>query len=174
MILHNASTCTCTLFTYMVELGCLPDEIAQLRKLETVILSHNLLSSFPDTFVNLKSLKTIDVSHNKLTEFPLSLCQLTKVDFVNLSNNHITVIPDGIDAISAVEIDLNSNQIAVIPENVAKCSRLKVLRLNENCIELMGIPPVVLRDSKISLLCLEGNPVLMRELQEIPEYEEVF
>lgn len=92
---------------------------------------------------------------------------------MNLSNNNINVIPNGIDVISAVEINLNSNQIAVIPESVAKCSRLKVLRLDENCIELMGVPPAVLRDSKISLLCLEGNPVMMRELQQIPEYEQV-
>lgn len=37
----------------------------------------------------------------------------------------------------------------------------------------MGVPPTVLRDSNISLLCLEGNPFSQRDLYEIPEYEKV-
>ena len=156
-----------------IHLVCLPEEISQLKKLETLTLSQNIISSFPDSFVNLKSLQTVNVSCNNLTEFPIALCQLTRVDFVDLSSNKITAIPNGIDVISAVEINLNRNQIAVIPESISKCQRLKVLRLEENCIEIMGLPPSVLKDSKISLLCLEGNPLLTRELQEIPEYEKV-
>ncbi len=158
------------LFVFLVTL---PEEISQLKKLETLTLSHNNISSFPDSFVNLKSLQTVNVSNNNLMEFPIALCQLVKIDFVDLSDNKITAIPNGIDVISAVEINLNRNRIGVIPENLSKCQRLKVLRLEENCVEVMGVPPSVLRDSKISLLCLEGNPLLMRELQEIPEYEQV-
>ena len=157
----------------MYGLVSLPEETAQLKKLETLVLAHNSITAFPDAFVNLKSLQTVNVSQNNLSEFPLALCQLTRVDFVDLSGNKIKEIPNGIDVISAVEINLNGNQISVIPESVSKCRRLKVLRLEENCIELMGVPPVVLKDSKVSLLCLEGNPLLMRELQELPEYEKV-
>ena len=156
-----------------ISIDGLPEEISQLKKLETLILSNNVLSTFPDSFVNLKTLQTVNVSHNNLTEFPICFCQLIRVDFVDLSDNKITSIPNGIDVISAVEINLNRNQISIIPESVSKCRRLKVLRLEENCIELMGVPPPVLKDSSISLLCLEGNPVTMRELQEIPEYEKV-
>ncbi len=154
-------------------LVAIPDEISQLKKLETLILTDNAISTFPDSFVNLKMLQTVNVSHNNLTEFPICFCQLVRVDFVDLSDNKIVSIPNGIDVISAVEINLNRNQISVIPESVSKCQRLKVLRLEENCIESMGIPPAVLKDSNISLLCIEGNPVTNRELQEIPEYEKV-
>ena len=157
----------------MYGLVSLPEETSQLKKLETLVLAHNSITAFPDAFVNLKSLQTVNVSQNNLSEFPLALCQLTRVDFVDLSGNKIKEIPNGIDVISAIEINLNRNQISVIPESVSKCRRLKVLRLEENCIELMGVPPIVLRDSKVSLLCLEGNPLLMRELQELPEYEKV-
>ena len=151
----------------------LPSELSELKKLETLNVSFNSLSSFPDSFVNFKTLKTVNISNNKLTEFPLFLCQLTQVNFVDLSSNQITSLPAAIEVISAVEINLNMNQISVIPESISRCQRLKVLRLEENCISLMGIPPVVLRDSNISLLCLEGNPFTQRELHEIPEYEKV-
>lgn len=53
------------------------------------------------------------------------------------------------------------------------CAHLKVLRLEENCIPLTGVPPTVLRDSNISLLCLEGNMFPLREIQEMPEYDRV-
>ena len=118
-------------------------------------------------------LKTVDLSRNKLKEFPLFLCQLIHVNFVDLSTNQITQIPEGIEVISAVEINLNQNQITVLPESLARCKRLKVLRLEENCISASGIPPAVLTDSVISLLCLEGNVVDMRELKQLPEYDKV-
>ena len=152
----------------------LPEEVSQLKKLDTLNISNNSISHFPDAFVNLKSLKTVNISQNKLTEFPLFLCQLTHVDFVDVSDNKITYIPNGIDVISAVEVNLNRNQVSVIPESLSSCRRLKVLRLEENCINLMGVPPSILQNSSISLLCLEGNPLQLRELRELPEYEKVY
>ena len=123
--------------------------------------------------MNLKTLKTVNLSHNKLKEFPLFLCQLIHVDFVNLSANQITSIPHGIDVISAVEINLNQNQITVLPESLARCKRLKVLRVEENCIASGGLPPAILRDSTISLICLEGNVMSMQEFKDLPDYETV-
>lgn len=104
---------------------------------------------------------------------PLCVCQLTHADFVDLSANKIVTIPDGIQVISAVEINLNQNQINHIPETISACKRLKVLRLEENCLHESGIPPVVLADSTISLLCLQGNPLDINELRSMPEYEKV-
>ena len=123
--------------------------------------------------MNLKTLKTVNLSHNKLKEFPLFLCQLIHVDFVNLSANQITSIPHGIDVISAVEINLNQNQITVLPESLARCKRLKVLRVEENCIASGGLPPAILRDSTISLICIEGNVMSMQEFKDLPDYETV-
>ena len=151
----------------------LPEELSELKKLETLNASSNNLTHFPESFVNFKSLKTVNLSHNKISEFPLFLCQLIHVNFVDLSHNQIKVIPNGIDVISAVEINLNQNQISVIPESISRCKHLKVLRLEENCISMTGIPSPVLSASTISLLCLSGNVFEMRELQELPEYEQV-
>ena len=75
--------------------------------------------------------------------------------------------------LSAVELNLNSNSISVLPASLAKCKRLKVLRVQENTLELMGVPPALLSDSNISLLCAEGNVFDLRELHELPEYEKV-
>lgn len=151
----------------------LPDELGDLKKLETFNLSSNSLSTLPDSFVNLKSLKTVVLSHNLFTTVPLCICQLTHADYVDLSANKIVTIPEGIQVISAVEINLNQNQINLIPAAIAACQRLKVLRLEENCLSESGIPLVVLAESTISLLCLQGNPLNMTELRSMPEYEKV-
>ena len=171
-MLHTQSQCT-SYFSLFHLLACLPDELGNLKKLETLNLSHNSLATLPDSFVNLKCLRTVVLSRNRFTTVPLCICQLTHADFVDLSANKIVIIPDGIQVISAVEINLNQNQINRVPEAVASCKRLKVLRLEENCLYESGIPPVVLAASTISLLCLQGNPLDFSELRSMPEYDKV-
>jgi len=149
----------------------LPETVGSLKKLESLNLEQNGLTSLPDSCVNLKSLKTVNLSQNKLQTFPLFLCQLTHLDFANLSSNAIPELPQGIEALNAVELNLNGNSISVLPPGLAKCRRLKVLRVQENTLELMGLPPALLSDSNISLLCAEGNLFDLKELQELPEYE---
>ena len=152
----------------------LPETVGSLKKLESLNLEQNGLMSLPDSCVNLKSLKTVNLSQNKLQTFPLFLCQLTHLDFANLSSNAIPELPQGIEALNAVELNLNGNSISVLPPGLAKCRRLKVLRVQENTLELMGLPPALLSDSNISLLCAEGNLFDLKELHELPEYEKVW
>lgn len=104
---------------------------------------------------------------------PAFLYLLNRLDFADLSCNQITVLPPGVENLHAVELNLNQNQISVLPAEIAGCKRLKVLRLEENTLSLAGIPVPLLADSVVSLLCVEGNVFAMRELQELPEYEQV-
>ena len=151
----------------------LPDSIGDLKKLETLNLAANGLSSLPEGIINLKAIKTVNLSQNSLQTFPLFLCQLTHLDFADLSDNKIEELPEGIQVLNAVELNVNRNSISVIPASLAWCRRLKVLRIVENTLSLMGIPPAILSDSSISLLCTEGNLFEVRELQEMPEYAKV-
>ena len=151
----------------------LPDSIGELKKLETLNLTANSLSSLPEGIINLKALKTVNLSQNSLQTFPLFLCQLTHLDFADLSDNKIEELPEGVQVLNAVELNVNRNSISVIPASIAKCKRLKVLRIEENTLSLMGIPPVILTDSSISLLCMEGNLFEIKELKDLPEYEKV-
>ena len=68
---------------------------------------------------------------------------------------------------------MNGNSISVLPAALAKCKRLKVLRVEENSLELGGLPDVILTESNISLLYLDGNLFNSRELQQLPQYEKV-
>jgi len=153
----------------------LPQDMGKLVKLENLNLSFNLLASIPSSLHQLKNLKEVHLSHNKLTSFPTSLLGLKQLNLVDLSANSITALPQGINKLEATELILNQNQISTIHEDTASCPRLRTLRLEENCLSLQSIPTSLLKDSIISLLCLEGNLFDMKNVDGLegwPQYME--
>lgn len=73
--------------------------------------------------------------------------------------------------IRALEVNLNQNQISQLPESLARCNRLKTLRLEENCLNLEAIRPNLLGESKISVLSLAGNLFDEKKLADIEGYD---
>ena len=69
---------------------------------------------------------------------------------------------------------MNKNQVASIPVSLSRCPRLKVLRLEENCLALAAITPQLLKESQISLLAVEGNLFDAKQLREADGYDQVF
>ncbi|CAL4076623.1 unnamed protein product, partial [Meganyctiphanes norvegica] len=150
----------------------LPEEMGSLTKLESISATSNQLALLPQSFSKLRHLKSIILSDNKVTSFPLSICGLPQMDVVDFSGNSINEVPDGIENLQAVEVNLNQNQISMISVSVASCPRLKTLRLEENCLSLLAIPTQLLSDSKVSLLCVDGNLFKMKEFEELEGHVE--
>ncbi len=151
----------------------LPNEISSLVKLETLNISENQLRTLPNTISQLKMLKQINLSKNNLSEIPIELCQLKQLNFLDLSSNKITQIKDYIQELMCVELNLNENQIKSISSNIAKCSRLKVVRLEQNVLELTAIPISLLADSQVALLSVEGNLFNQKQFEKLEGYDKV-
>ena len=64
-------------------------------------------------------------------------------------------------------------QISALPGSVAKCPRLKVLRLEENCLEISAFTPEIMKHSKIALLAIEGNVFDVKQFNNLDGYDEV-
>lgn len=64
-------------------------------------------------------------------------------------------------------------QISILAPEVSLCPRLKVLRLEENCLELSSIPLSILRDSQVSLFSVEGNLFEVKKLRDLEGYDKV-
>ncbi|CAB1335475.1 unnamed protein product, partial [Coregonus sp. 'balchen'] len=126
------------------KLTSLPDEIGKLKKLETLLLNGNQLTQLPSTVGQLKALRTLSLSGNKFREFPGGLGSLRHLDVLDLSKNHIQAVP---------------------------AERLKVLRLEENCLELASIPVSILTNSQVSLLSVEGNLFEVKNMRDLEGYE---
>lgn len=147
----------------------LPEDANNLSKIETLQVNSNLLKSLP-LLNNLTNLKRASFGDNQLSVFPEFLCELKHLEALDLSKNHITKLPDSIKNSRLVELNLNQNQIRKLPTSLAECSRLKTLRIEENCLELDDIPKELLKSSKVSLLCVEGNLFDMKSLLALEEY----
>lgn len=143
-----------------------------MKKLETFHLQFNFLSSVPDSMLaSLTGLKTLDLSHNRLKKFPPSLSSLKHLDYLNISHNALQALPeDNLQDLNVLELNLSSNSLPRLPVALSMCKRLKVLRVEENCLEIAGLPQEILVDSKVSLLCVEGNLFQQKDLQLLPGY----
>ncbi|XP_041827394.1 leucine-rich repeat-containing protein 57 [Melanotaenia boesemani] len=149
----------------------LPSEIGKLKKLETLSLNGNQIQQLPPTLCQLKALRTLNLAGNQISEFPLGLETLRQLDLLDLSRNRIQNVPAEVSQLQAIEINLNQNQISVLSAEVSRCPRLKVLRLEENCLELSSIPHSILIDSQVSLFSVEGNLFEVKKLRDLEGYD---
>ncbi|XP_067119917.1 leucine-rich repeat-containing protein 57-like [Centruroides vittatus] len=149
----------------------LPKEIGNLTKLESLSLNGNRLTALPSTLSQLKNLRTVSISNNHLTKFPVVFCDLPHLDMLDLSHNKITEVPDDLQNLFVAELNMNQNQLSELPEAIALCPRLKVLRVEENCLQLSAISLKILTDSLISLLAVDGNLFELKDLHNMEGYE---
>ncbi|XP_048006190.1 leucine-rich repeat-containing protein 57-like [Leguminivora glycinivorella] len=153
-------------------LETLPSSVANMKKIELLNASNNLLSELPPSFSNLSNLKQIYLNNNNFKHFPTQLLGLKNLDVVELSHNKITGIPSGMSQLYAAELNLSQNEISAISEDLHQAPRLKILRLEENCLSLDAIRPSLLRDSKIHTINLDGNLFESKQLASMEGYNE--
>lgn len=152
-------------------LAGIPSEIGKLKKLETLSLNGNRIQQLPPTMGQLKALRTLSLAGNQISEFPSGLGTLRHLDLLDLSRNQIQNVPAEVSELQAIEINLNQNQISVLSAEVSQCPRLKVLRLEENCLELSSIPSSILTQSQVSLFSVEGNLFEVKMLRDMEGYD---
>lgn len=97
---------------------------------------------------------------------------LKHLDVLDLSRNKITAVPAGAKDLYCTEMNLNQNQISSLAEEVADCTRLKTLRLEENCLQASSIPTKILKQSVISTILVDGNLFNNKQFTELDGYEE--
>ncbi|XP_054651637.1 leucine-rich repeat-containing protein 57 [Dunckerocampus dactyliophorus] len=153
------------------KLGSLPTEIGNLKKLETLSVSTNRIQQLPPTLDRLKALRTLILAGNRISEFPSGLGGLRLLDLLDLSRNQIQSVPPDVSELQAIEINLNQNQISILSAEVSRCPRLKVLRVEENCLDLAAIPLSILSESQVSLFSVEGNLFEVKRLRDLDGYD---
>ncbi|VDK49325.1 unnamed protein product [Anisakis simplex] len=154
------------------QLQALPDEVGMLKKLEVLNAACNAISSLPDSFAGLSSLKVLNLSANKFSTLPVVLTHLFSLDNLDMSGNLLEKLPDEVGALKTSEMNFNQNRLSSLNENLAKCERLKTLRVEENCLNRKDFGPELLSNSNISLIAYAGNLLQDKDFQSLPGYED--
>jgi Leucine-rich repeat (LRR) protein len=152
-------------------ISSLPVEMGSMSKLETLHAANNQLTSLPATVTQLSALKEVSLAGNQLRVFPVQLCALKNLNVLDLSHNRLVEVPSSVKDLNVIELNLSQNQISQLSESIAQCPRLKVLRAEENCLELRSFTPTFFRTSHISLLALEGNVFDEKSLRSLEGYD---
>lgn len=150
----------------------LPDALGRLVKLETLNAANNLIVRLPKQLANLVNLKQVHLSNNQIPEFPIMFCGLKHLDILELSRNKITSIPSDVKDLQVTELNVNQNQISVIAEELADCPKLKIFRIEENCLPITAIHSRILKESKISNIYLDGNMFQSKQFVDLDGYKE--
>lgn len=122
-------------------LKALPEAVGKIATLEVLSVRYNNIKQLPTTMSSLSNLRELDVSFNELESVPESLCFATTLVKMNIGNNFADLqsLPRSIGNLEMLEeLDISNNQIRVLPDSFRMLTRLRVLRVEENPLE---VPP---------------------------------
>lgn len=122
-------------------LKALPEAVGKIQSLEILSVRYNNIKQLPTTMSSLTNLKELNVSFNELESVPESLCFATSLVKMNIGNNFADMrsLPRSIGNLELLEeLDISNNQIRVLPDSFSMLARLRVLRVEENPLE---VPP---------------------------------
>ncbi|XP_011014476.1 PREDICTED: plant intracellular Ras-group-related LRR protein 4-like [Populus euphratica] len=122
-------------------LKALPEAVGKIETLEVLSVRYNNIKQLPTTMSSLLSLKELDVSFNELESVPESLCFAISLIKMNIGNNFADMqsLPRSIGNLENLEeLDISNNQIHALPDSFRMLTRLRILRVEENPLE---VPP---------------------------------
>ncbi|KAJ4747410.1 Plant intracellular Ras-group-related LRR protein 4 [Rhynchospora pubera] len=119
----------------------LPEAIGKIESLEVLSVRYNNLKGLPTTMASLPNIKEINVSFNEVESVPESLCLATTLVKLNIGNNFadLRTLPRSIGNLENLEeLDISNNQIRFLPDSFGMLTKLRVLRAQQNPLE---VPP---------------------------------
>uniref|UniRef100_A0A2P2QQ15 Uncharacterized protein MANES_01G157200 n=1 Tax=Rhizophora mucronata TaxID=61149 RepID=A0A2P2QQ15_RHIMU len=122
-------------------LKALPEAVGKIQSLEVLSVRYNNIKQLPTTMSTLSNLKELDMSFNELESVPESLCFATSLVKMNIGNNFADLrsLPRSIGNLENLqELDISNNQIRVLPDTFRMLTQLRILRVEQNPLE---VPP---------------------------------
>ncbi|KAL6224362.1 hypothetical protein ACLB2K_003217 [Fragaria x ananassa] len=147
------------------KLKALPEAVGKIETLEILSVRYNNIKQLPTTMSSLMRLRELDVSFNELESVPESLCFATSLVKMNIGNNFADMrsLPRSIGNLEMLEeLDMSNNQIRVLPDSFRMLTRLRVLRVEENPLE---VPPRHIAD--------KGAQAVVQYMAELVQKREV-
>ena len=142
----------------------LPEEIAQLENLETLVYMKCTFTEFPKVLCKLKNLKTLNVFSKSLESFPDELGNLSSLTRFDMRGTQVQQLPDSIGNLSKLtSIELYANEyLKALPESIGNLTNLEKLEVRASDFEVL--PSSIGNLSQLKSLGLYHNG-----LQSLPD-----
>ncbi|WP_372829664.1 leucine-rich repeat domain-containing protein [Psychrobacter maritimus] len=109
----------------------LPEEIAQLDSLETLVYMNCAFTEFPKVLCKLKNLKSLKIFSKSLERFPDELGNLSSLTHFDMRGSKVHELPDAIGNLSKLtSIELYANEsLKALPESIGNLTNLEKLEI---------------------------------------------
>ena len=117
----------------------LPDEIAQLDNLETLVYMNCAFTEFPKVLCKLKNLKTLNIFSKSLERFPDELGNLSSLTHFDMRGTQVQQLPDSIGNLSKLtSIELYANEyLKALPDSIGNLTNLEKLEIRASDFETL-------------------------------------
>ncbi|XP_044748828.1 E3 ubiquitin-protein ligase LRSAM1-like isoform X2 [Coccinella septempunctata] len=110
--------------------------LAELKFLKILNISHNNFVNLPDSIGSLISLQEFYVSYNSLKVLPNSICELKNLQILDISHNKLKQLPEDIGNLQSLKkLDLLGNNLKRLPTSICQAQRLVNLSIDPEHFE---------------------------------------
>lgn len=148
----------------------IPDELQNLKKLETLSLVRNNLVTLHGEVPTLPCLRYLNCRHNKIKSsgIPQEIFELEDLSVVDLSHNDLREVPAALEkARGILVLSLGHNRIEMIP-NQLFMNLVDLIYLDLSGNRLESLPPQTRRLVSLQTLILNDNPLGHYQLRQLP------
>ena len=141
-----------------------PKVLCKLKNLKSLNIFSKSLERFPDELGNLSSLTSFDMRGTQVQHLPDSIGNLSKLTSIQLcANRDLKALPESIGSLTnLIKLDVRGSDLIILPSSIGNLNQLKSLGLYQN--GLQSLP-----DSIINLRGLEQLDVSEDLLSNISE-----
>lgn len=119
------------------DIGSIADNIGNLKKLKTLIITHSQhnskIPSLPESIGNLESLEYLDLAAISLEYIPESFSKLEHLKYFNFQLNPVLKLPDNLGNMKKLEYLVGSTE-QDIPASVSKLINLRRLQISNTAV----------------------------------------
>mmetsp|Transcript_649 Transcript_649/g.952 ORF Transcript_649/g.952 Transcript_649/m.952 type:complete len:956 (-) Transcript_649:293-3160(-) len=120
------------------KLQSVPDNIGNLKYLESLDLRNNSITFLPSSLCKPKWLKVLDLQNNNLMSLPIDIGSLVSLQILNLHYNHLKLLPDSVCSLQNLRyLDVAFNSLVSLPVNVGKLKELLHLDFSRNRVWML-------------------------------------
>ncbi|MDT3319785.1 leucine-rich repeat-containing protein kinase family protein [Shewanella sp. SP1S2-4] len=138
------------------QLNTLPEDLYRLSRLKIIFASNNRFEHLPEALGRCESLEMIGFKANQIRTVTAAALPL-QTRWLILTDNQIETLPAAMGDLPRLQkLALAGNRLTALPESMANCRNLELVRLSAN--QLQALPAWLLGLPKLTWLAFAGNP----------------